>query len=123
MAKIEELLEQIGSLTLIEASELVKAMEEKFGVTAAAPMAMMAGPAAEAAAPEEKTAFDVILQSAGEKKIQVIKVVREITSLGLAEAKTFVESAPQPIKQGVPMAEAEAVKAQLEEQGAQVVIQ
>jgi large subunit ribosomal protein L7/L12 len=124
LAKIDELLEQIGSLTLIEASELVKAMEEKFGVTAAAPVAVAAAAGTGEAAPaaEEKTTFDVILESAGDKKIQVIKVVREITSLGLAEAKNFVETAPQPIKQGLSKEEAEEIKGKLEEQGATVSI-
>lgn len=123
MANIDELLEQIGSLTLVEASELVKAMEEKFGVTAAAPVAAVAAaPAGEAAAAEEKTSFDVVLTAAGDKKIQVIKVVRELTNLGLADAKKFVESAPQPVKTGVEKAEADKIKAALEEQGASVEI-
>jgi large subunit ribosomal protein L7/L12 len=120
----DELLEAIGNMTVLELSEFVKAFEEKFGVTAAAPMAMAAAPGAGggAAAPavEEKTEFDVILLGAGEKKIQVIKVVREVTSLGLKEAKDLVDGAPKPVKEGVSKDEAEQVKAKLEEQGATV---
>jgi large subunit ribosomal protein L7/L12 len=119
----EELLEAIGNMTVLELSEFVKAFEEKFGVTAAAPVAMAAAPAGGApAAPavEEQTEFDVVLQAAGEKKIQVIKVVREITSLGLKEAKDLVDSAPKPVKEGVSKEEAEQIKAKLEEQGATV---
>jgi large subunit ribosomal protein L7/L12 len=121
----DELLEAIGNMTVLELSEFVKAFEEKFGVTAAAPVAI-AGPAAggagAAAAPvvEEQTEFDVVLVSAGEKKIQVIKVVRELTSLGLKEAKDLVDSAPKAVKEGVSKEEAEQVKAKLEEQGAAV---
>ena len=120
----DELLDAIGNMTVLELSEFVKAFEEKFGVTAAAPVAMAAAPAAGggAAAPaaEEKTEFDVILQAAGEKKIQVIKVVREITGLGLKEAKDLVDGAPKPVKEGVSKEEAEQIKAKLEEQGASV---
>jgi large subunit ribosomal protein L7/L12 len=120
----DELLDAIGNMTVLELSEFVKAFEDKFGVTAAAPMAVAAAPAggAAAAAPavEEKTEFDVILQAAGEKKIQVIKVVREITSLGLKEAKDLVDGAPKPVKEGVSKEEAEQIKAKLEEQGATV---
>jgi large subunit ribosomal protein L7/L12 len=118
----DELLEAIGNMTVLELSEFVKAFEEKFGVTAAAPMAMAAAPAAggAAAAVEEQTEFDVVLQSAGEKKIQVIKVVREVTSLGLKEAKDLVDSAPKAVKEGVSKDEAEQIKAKLEEQGAAV---
>lgn len=120
----DELLDAIGNMTVLELSEFVKAFEEKFGVTAAAPVAVAAAPGAGggAAAPaaEEKTEFDVILTSAGEKKIQVIKVVREVTSLGLKEAKDLVDGAPKPIKEGVSKEEAEQIKAKLEEQGAAV---
>ena len=120
----DELLDAIGNMTVLEHSEFVKAFEEKFGVTAAAPVAVAAGPAAGggAAAPaaEEKTEFDVVLQGAGEKKIQVIKVVREITGLGLKEAKDLVDGAPKPVKEGVSKEEAEQIKAKLEEQGASV---
>jgi large subunit ribosomal protein L7/L12 len=120
----DELLDAIGNMTVLELSEFVKAFEEKFGVTAAAPVAVAAGPAAGAgaAAPavEEKTEFDVILQGAGEKKIQVIKVVREITGLGLKEAKDLVDGAPKPVKEGASKEEAEQIKAKLEEQGASV---
>lgn len=120
----EEILNAISEISVLQLSELVKAFEEKFGVTAAAPAAVMvaggAAPAAEAAAEEEKTAFDVILASAGDKKINVIKVVRELTSLGLKEAKELVDNAPKPIKEGVNKDEAEKMKAALEEQGATV---
>ena len=121
----EELIDVIGNMTVLEISELVKAMEEKFGVSAAAPV-MMGGmmPAAggaEAVA-EEKTSFNVILSSAGDKKIQVIKVVRELTGLGLKEAKDLVDSAPKPLKEGVSKEEADKLKAQLEESGAVVEI-
>jgi large subunit ribosomal protein L7/L12 len=121
----DELLDAIGNMTVLELSEFVKAFEDKFGVTAAAPMAVAAMPgagggAAAAAPVEEKTEFDVILQAAGEKKIQVIKVVREITSLGLKEAKDLVDGAPKPVKEGVSKEEAEQIKAKLEEQGASV---
>jgi large subunit ribosomal protein L7/L12 len=120
----DELLDAIGNMTVLELSEFVKAFEEKFGVTAAAPVAVAAGAAAGggAAAPaaEEKTEFDVILQGAGEKKIQVIKVVREITGLGLKEAKDLVDGAPKAVKEGVSKEEAEQIKAKLEEQGAAV---
>jgi large subunit ribosomal protein L7/L12 len=121
----DEILDAIGNLTVLELAELVKAFEEKFGVTAAAPMAMAApgaggGAAAAAPAVEEQTEFDVILTGAGEKKIQVIKVVREITALGLKEAKDLVDSAPKPVKEGVSKEEAAQIKAKLEEQGATV---
>ena len=118
----DELLEAIGNMTVLELSEFVKAFEEKFGVTAAAPVAAAAAPAAGPAAPaaEEQTEFTVMLQSAGEKKIQVIKVVREITGLGLKEAKDLVDGAPKPVKEGVSKDEAQAIKAKLEEQGAAV---
>jgi large subunit ribosomal protein L7/L12 len=119
----DELLDAIGNMSVLELSEFVKAFEEKFGVTAAAPMAMAApGGGAGAAAPvvEEKTEFDVVLLAAGEKKIQVIKVVREITSLGLKEAKDLVDGAPKTVKEAVSKDEAEQLKAKLEEQGASV---
>ncbi len=119
-ANVAGIIETIGGLTVLELAELVKALEEKFGVSAAAPM-MMAGsaPAAEAAV-EEKDEFDVVLTAAGDKKIQVIKVVREITSLGLKEAKALVDEAPKPIKEGVSKAEAEELQNRLQEAGATV---
>ena len=120
----DELLDAIGNMTVLELAEFVKAFEEKFGVTAAAPVAMAAaGPAAggpAAPAVEEQTEFTVVLQGAGEKKIQVIKVVREITGLGLKEAKDLVDGAPKPVKEGVSKDEANQIKAKLEEQGASV---
>jgi large subunit ribosomal protein L7/L12 len=117
----DELLDAIGNMTVIELSEFVKAFEEKFGVTAAAPVAAAAGPAGPAApAVEEKTEFDVVLMAAGEKKIQVIKVVRELTGLGLKEAKDLVDSAPKTVKEAATKDEAEAMKAKLVEQGASV---
>ena len=120
--KISEIVEKIKALTLVEASELKKALEEEFGVSAAAPM-MMAGPAAAAAAPvEEKTEFDVILQAAGATKINVIKVVRAHTGLGLKEAKDLVDGAPKPVKEGVSKDEAEKVKKELEAAGATVQV-
>ena len=115
----EEIMEAIENMTVLELSELVKAMEDKFGVSAAAPVAVAAAPAAGAAA-EEKSEFDVILQSAGDKKIAVIKVVREVTGLGLKDAKALVDGAPQAVKEGVAKADAEALKAKLEEAGASV---
>lgn len=124
MAKLSatELISAIEEMTVLELNNLVKALEEKFGVSASAPMAMAAAPAAggEAAAAEEKTEFDVILLSAGDKKIGVIKVVRELTGLGLKEAKDLVEGAPKAVKEGVSKDEAAQVKAKLEEAGAQV---
>jgi len=122
----EDLIEFIANMSVLELSELVKELEEKFGVSAAAPVAMMAGMAmggAEgAAAAEEKTEFDVILTAHGDKKIQVIKEVRAITGLGLKEAKDLVEGVPKPVKEAVPKEEAEKIKAQLEEAGAQVEV-
>lgn len=120
--KIAELVEKIKGLTLVEASELKKALEDEFGVTAAAPMVMAGAVAggAEAAPVEEKTEFDVILVSAGDKKINVIKVVRAHTGLGLKEAKDLVDGAPKPVKEGVSKDEAEKVKKELEEAGASV---
>ncbi|GMV65509.1 MAG: 50S ribosomal protein L7/L12 [Candidatus Omnitrophica bacterium] len=120
--KIDAILEQIGSLSLLEASELVKAFEEKFGVSAAAPVMMAAAAPAAAEPVEEKTSFDVILAGAGAEKIKVIKVVREITSLGLKEAKDLVEGAPKPVKEGVSKEEAESLKAKLVEVGATVEV-
>jgi len=121
---LPELIEQIDKLTVLELADLVKQLEEKYGVSAAAPVAMMpAGAAAAGAAPAaEQTEFDAVLTEVGAEKIKVIKAVREVTSLGLTEAKTFVESAPKPIKQGVPKDEAEAIKKKLEEVGAKVEI-
>ncbi|MFQ5626811.1 MAG: 50S ribosomal protein L7/L12 [Methyloligellaceae bacterium] len=118
----DQLIEAIEGMSVLELSELVSALEEKFGVSAAAPVAVAAAPAAgggEAAA-EEKTDFDVVLASAGDKKIQVIKAVREITGLGLKEAKELVESAPKAVKEGAAKDEAEELKAKLEEAGATV---
>ena len=116
----EEIMQAIEEMTVLELSELVKAMEEKFGVSAAAPVAVAAAPAASGAAAEEKTEFDVILASAGDKKINVIKVVREVTGLGLKEAKALVDGAPAPVKEGASKEDAEALKAKLEEAGATV---
>ena len=119
-----EILSAIESMTVLELAELVKELEEKFGVSAAAPVAAAAAPVAAAAAPaEEQTEFDVILTDAGAEKIKVIKVVREVVSgLGLKEAKDFVESAPKTIKEGLPKAEAEKIKKQFEDVGAKVEI-
>jgi len=118
----EDLIEFISNMSVLELSELVKDLEEKFGVSAAAPVAMMAAAPAEgaAAAAEEKTEFDVVLTAAGDKKIQVIKEVRAITGLGLKDAKELVDSAPKPVKEGIAKEDAEKFKAQLEEAGAQV---
>lgn len=116
---IEQILEAIENMKVTELNELVKAAEEKFGVSASAPV-MMAGAAAGAAAEEEKTDFDVILTSAGSAKISVIKVVRELTGLGLKEAKELVDGAPKPVKEGAEKEEAEAIKAKLEAAGAVV---
>ena len=115
----EEILNAISEMSVLELSELVKAIEEKFGVSAAAPVAV-AAPAAGAAAAEEKSEFDVILKEAGAQKIQVIKAVREITALGLKEAKALVDGAPKEVKTGVAKAEAEEIKKKLEEAGATV---
>ena len=121
---VAELIDQIDKLTVLELADLVKQLEEKYGVSAAAPVAMMAAaPGAGGAAPAaEKTEFDVILAEAGPEKIKVIKAVRELTSLGLTEAKAFVESAPKAVKEGVPKDEAESIKKKLEEAGAKVEI-
>ena len=121
----DDFIKMIESMTVLELDDYVKALQERFGVTAAAPAAGGAaggGPAAAAGPAEEKTAFDVILTSAGEKKIQVIKVVREVTNLGLKEAKDLVEGAPKPVKAGVTKEEAEGIKKKLEEQGAKIEI-
>jgi len=123
----EEVFQFFDNLTIIELSQFIKEFEERYGVTAAAPVAVaaaQAAPAAAQAAPavEEKTSFDVILKAAGDKKIQVIKVVRELTGLGLKEAKDLVDGAPKPVKTGVSKEEAEAIKTKLEAEGAQVEI-
>ncbi|MCH7946566.1 MAG: 50S ribosomal protein L7/L12 [candidate division Zixibacteria bacterium] len=117
---VEEIVDKIGTLNAMELSDLKTAIEDKFNVTAAAPVAIAAGPAAGAAVAEEQTEFSVQLLAAGDKKIQVIKVVRELTSLGLKEAKDLVESAPVAVKEGVSKEEAEKAKAKLEEVGASV---
>ncbi len=127
MAKLslDEIVAAVSELTVLEVSQLVKAFEEKFGVTAAAPVAVAAAPAAGGAAPaasEEKTEFDVILKAAGEKKIDVIKAVREITALGLKEAKDLVEAGGKAVKEGVSKAEAEDIKKKLVAAGAEVEI-
>jgi large subunit ribosomal protein L7/L12 len=119
----EEIIDAIGGMTVIELSDLIKLIETKFDVKAAAPVAAAAAPAGAAAAPvEEQTQFDVILKAAGEKKINVIKVVRSVTALGLKEAKDLVEGAPKAVKEGVTKEEAEKIKKELEENGAQVEI-
>ncbi len=121
----EQVFEFIDTMTILDMSQFIKEFEERYGVTAAAPIAVAAAPGAAAtAAPaaEEKTSFDVVLVAAGEKKIQVIKVVRELTGLGLKEAKDLVDSAPKPVKTGVTKEEAESIKAKLEEQGAKIEI-
>lgn len=123
MSKLEKIVEDLSALTVLEAAELSKLLEEKWGVSAAAPVAVAAAPAAGAAAAapvEEKTEFTVMLVSAGDKKIEVIKEVRAITGLGLKEAKDLVEGAPKPIKEGVNKADAEKFKAQIEKAGAKV---
>ena len=125
MADLQKIVEDLSSLTLLEAAELTKLLEQKWGVSAAAvAVSAVPGAAAGAAAPaaEEKTEFDAILSTVGEKKIQVIKVVRELTSLGLKEAKDLVEGAPKPLKQGVSKEEAETIKKKMEEVGATVEI-
>lgn len=121
MADLVKIVDELSGLTVLEASELSKLLEEKWGVSAAAPVAMAAAPGAAAAA-EEKTAFDVVLTAAGDKKIQVIKVVRELTGLGLKEAKDLVEGAPKPVKTGVTKEEAATMKAKLTESGGTVEI-
>ncbi len=122
--KVVKLIEDVKALTVLELSELVKALEEEFGVSAAAPVAVAAAPAAGAAAPaaEEKTEFDVILKAAGANKIAVIKVVREVTGLGLKEAKALVDGAPKPVKEGISKEDAEALKTKLADAGAEVEV-
>ena len=122
--KITNIIEEVKALTVLELAELVKAIEEEFGVSAAAPVAVAAAPAAGggAAAAEEKTEFDVILKAAGANKINVIKAVREITGLGLKEAKALVDEAPKPVKEGVSKEDAEAIKTKLTEAGAEVEV-
>jgi large subunit ribosomal protein L7/L12 len=129
MASVEQIAEELDKLTLLEAAQLSKLLQEKWGVSAAAPMAVAAMPGAAGAAAggggavvEEKTEFDVVLNAAGDKKIQVIKVVRELTGLGLKEAKDLVDGAPKPVKEKIAKAEAEEMKKKLEEQGATVQI-
>ncbi len=126
MADIEGIIAKLEELSVLELVELTKAIQDKWGVSAAPVAVAAAGPATAAAeaapAEEEKTSFDVILKAAGDKKINVIKAVREVVSLGLKEAKDLVEGAPQPVKQGIPKDEAESIKAKLEEQGATVEI-
>ena len=121
MSKTQEILDAVKGMTVLELAELVKAFEEEFGVSAAAPVAVAAAPAAAAEdAEDEQTEFDVILKGSGEKKINVIKVVRQITGLGLKEAKALVDGAPGPVKEGISKEEAEDIKAKLEEAGAPV---
>ena len=122
MADLQKIVDELSTLTVLEAADLAKMLEEKWGVSAAAAVAVAAGPAAAAgaAAAEEKTEFTVVLAAAGDKKIEVIKEVRALTGLGLKEAKDLVEGAPKPVKEGVPKEEAEKVKAQLEKAGAKV---
>lgn len=120
--KVVKLIEDVKALTVLELSELVKALEEEFGVSAAAPVAVAAAPVAGAAAAEEKTEFDVVLKSAGANKIQVIKVVREVTGLGLKEAKAIVDGAPKTLKEGVSKDDAESLKTKLTEAGAEVEV-
>ncbi len=126
MSAVDTVFEQLGGMTVLELVELKKKIEDEWGVTAAAPVAVAAAPAAggagDGAAAEEKTEFDVVLTAAGDKKIQVIKVVRAITGLGLKEAKDLVDGAPQPVKEGVAQDEADSLKGQLEEAGASVEI-
>ena len=121
MANLEKLVEELSALTVLEAAQLSKLLEDKWGVSAAAPVAAAAAPGVAAAAPAEvKDEFNVILAAAGDKKINVIKAVREITGLGLKEAKDWVEAAPKAVKEGVPKADAEKLKAKLEAEGAKV---
>jgi large subunit ribosomal protein L7/L12 len=120
----EQVFEFIDTMTILDMSQFIKEFEDRYGVTAAAPVAVAAAPGAGAAVPaaEEKTSFDVILAATGDKKIQVIKVVRELTGLGLKEAKDLVDGAPKPVKTGVTKEEAETIKAKLEEQGAKIEV-
>ncbi|MCI5643007.1 50S ribosomal protein L7/L12 [Peptoniphilus sp. SGI.035] len=123
--KVEKLIEEVKELTVLELSEVVKALEEEFGVSAAAPAAVVAAPVAGGAAPaaeEEKTEFDVVITEAGQEKVKVIKVVKDVTGLGLKEAKAVVDGAPKAVKEGVSKDEAEEIKAKLEEVGATVEV-
>jgi large subunit ribosomal protein L7/L12 len=120
--KLEKIVDELSSLTVLEAADLAKLLEEKWGVSAAAAVAVAAGPAAGAAAAEEKTEFDVVLENSGEKKIEVIKEVRAVTGLGLKEAKDLVDGAPKTVKSGVSKDEANKIKEVLEKAGAQVKI-
>ncbi len=125
-SKVGEIIETIGGLTVLELAELVKALEDKFGVSAAAPVMMAGAMSSDGAGEEaavEKDSFDVVLTSVGEKKIQVIKVVREITSLGLKEAKALVDEAPKPVKEGATKEEAEEIQSRLQDAGATVELQ
>ena len=124
MATKAEILDAIAGMTVLELSELIKEMEEKFGVSAAAAAVAVAAPAAGAAAAavEEQTEFDVVLQAAGDNKVGVIKVVRAVTGLGLKEAKDLVDGAPKPVKEAIPKADADAIKKQLEDAGAKVEV-
>jgi len=121
MAAVEDVFKSLGTMSVLELVELKKKIEDEWGITAAAPVAVAAaGPAGPAEAAEEKTSFDVVLKEAGQQKIQVIKVVRAVTGLGLKEAKDLVDSAPKPVKEGVNQEEADSIKGQLEEAGATV---
>jgi len=121
MAAVDEIFDSLGKMSVLELVELKKKIEDEWGITAAAPVAVAAAGAAPAAAEaEEKTSFDVVLTGAGQQKIQVIKVVRAVTGLGLKEAKDLVDSAPKPVKEGIAQDEADSIKAQLEEAGAEV---
>ena len=125
MAGVDSIFESLGKMSVLELVELKNKIEEEWGITAAAPVAVAApggAPAGDGAAAEEKTSFDVVLTAAGGQKIQVIKVVRAVTGLGLKEAKDLVDSAPKPVKEGVPQDEANSIKAQLEEAGATVEV-
>ena len=124
MSAVEDIFDKLGTMSVLELVELKKKIEDEWGITAAAPVAVAAAPAAGdgAAAVEEKTSFDVVLTGAGQQKIQVIKVVRAITGLGLKEAKDLVDSAPKPVKEGVAQDEADSIKSQLEEAGASVEV-
>jgi large subunit ribosomal protein L7/L12 len=122
MAGVDSIFDSLGKMSVLELVELKKKIEDEWGITAAAPVAVAAAGGAAPAEAEEKTAFDVVLTGAGQQKIQVIKVVRALTGLGLKEAKDLVDSAPKPVKEGVPQDEADSVKAQLEEAGASVEI-
>lgn len=124
MSKVAEIIEAVKGMTVLELAELVKALEDEFGVSAAAPVAVAAGPAAaEAPVEEEKTEFNVVLKAIGDQKIKVIKAVREITGLGLKEAKEVVDTAPKPVKENVSKEEAEEIKAKLTDVGAEVEIE